>query len=430
MKKLLLFVTLCLITISINAQNEILIHKSSDIIKFNTSEIDSIKFETTENEMLIHTSSGETIIVNRSEIDSIRFIPIQEELPIVLSASTNSIIANGTEKVIFTVTQGEDNVTNESEIYVDGNLITGNKYSTLTPGSYTAYAKKNELISNEITFTAEEAPETGTTIVFAEGVSLTSGWYDVNKVKDGSYNGDINMCWAAVSANILQWWQDCYIAAGNTLPEGCPNGVGYDGYTGEYPYELAIMETFHQHWDNSLGGGWVNTGVKWYFEGGGTGLSNGAQPDPNTGGYYSAVWEEVVPTLYGGWGNGYTGEINGWGSWGSGAGYEGIDRLAKFTEFVVNIFDKGMAGLVVSMNENNMGIHHSVTLWGYEIDNATGLLTKIWIADSDDSTQWPREPKLHEYTVTSLSSGAIKFSGDSTYFPISLYPVSGYGSAE
>lgn len=57
------------------------------------------------------------------------------------------------------------------------------------------------------------------TIRFAEGVTTEKGWYDVNKVGRGE-NGDINMCWAAAASNILQWWQDRYIEAGNTLPEG------------------------------------------------------------------------------------------------------------------------------------------------------------------------------------------------------------------
>lgn len=38
-------------------------------------------------------------------------------------------------------------------------------------------------------------PLTGKSIVFVEGVSQESGWYDVNKVGRGE-NGDINMCWA------------------------------------------------------------------------------------------------------------------------------------------------------------------------------------------------------------------------------------------
>ena len=73
MKKVLSFITLCFIVISVNAQNEVLIHKSNgETTTFNTSEIDSITFETTD-KMFIHQSNGETTNINRSDIDSIRF---------------------------------------------------------------------------------------------------------------------------------------------------------------------------------------------------------------------------------------------------------------------------------------------------------------------------------------------------------------------
>lgn len=369
---------------------------------------------------------------------TVRMVLVEEEKPITLEASADVIQADGVESVTFLVSQDGADVTDASTIYVNGNEWDGDKFSTTTPGTYIIYAVKDSQTSNELTVTAtemeveeeekeEEEKKEGIVTVFADGVTLTSGWYDVNKVKDGSYNGDINMCWAAASSNILQWWLDRYVAAGNSIPDACPSG---EGVATPYAYELAIMEAFHTHWDNALGGGWVNCGIAWFFEGNGTGLSNGAQPHADTGGYFKSVWESVLPTLYCGWNNSYTGEINGWASWGAGASFEGMERLRKFSEYVVDIIDKGVAGLVLAQNANNSGLHHSVTLWGYEIDYATNLLTKIYLTDSDDSTVWPRNPKLHEYVVTGSDSGTIKFSGDFTYYPVSLYPVSGYGSAQ
>ena len=63
-----------------------------------------------------------------------------------------------------------------------------------------------------------QQPAEGKSIVFVEGVTSASGWYDVNKMGDGTLNGDVNMCWAAASANMIQWWQDRYVAAGKSLP--------------------------------------------------------------------------------------------------------------------------------------------------------------------------------------------------------------------
>ena len=270
---------------------------------------------------------------------------------------------------------------------------------------------------------SDEEVETGLTVRFAEGVSLESGWYDVNKVKDGTVNGDINMCWAATAANILQWWQDRYVEQGNELPEGCPDGKGET-------YELAIMEVFHTLWDNTYGGHAFHA-VKWYFEGVNVceGWNRQAQPlQRGSGGYFKHVWEQIEPYMYTGHDLGYTQDYNNYYLWGSGSGLNATGRLKAFTELVELFIDKGMTSMAIAQRENYGGVHHSVTLWGYEKDNETGLLTRIWITDSDDSAQWPREPVLHEYKVSSTGSGAIKFSGDvyAACYPVSLYPVSGY----
>lgn len=270
---------------------------------------------------------------------------------------------------------------------------------------------------------SDEEGETGLTIRFAEGVSLESGWYDVNKVKDGTVNGDINMCWAATAANILQWWQDRYVEQGNELPEGCPDGKGET-------YELAIMEVFHTQWDNTYGGHAFHA-VKWYFEGVNVceGWNRQAQPlQRGSGGYFKHEWEQIEPYMYTGHDLGYTQDYNNYYLWGSGSGLDATGRLKAFTELVELFIDKGMTSMAIAQRENYGGVHHSVTLWGYEKDNETGLLTRIWITDSDDSAQWPREPVLHEYKVSSTESGAIKFSGDvyAACYPVSLYPVSGY----
>ncbi len=71
------------------------------------------------------------------------------------------------------------------------------------------------------------------------------------------------------------------------------------------------------------------------------------------------------------------------------------------------------------------------TLWGYEIDHSTGLLTRLWITDSDDLEKEPKEPLLNEYAV-SIGEGMshIKLSSpDVRYgacYVVALCPVSGY----
>lgn len=442
MKKLLLFITLCFITNCIYAQNEILIHSSGETMIFNTSDVDSVTFKSEqEKKMLIHKLNGEITEINRSEIDSIKFRPVQEEQPITLSASKTTITADGNDAVIFTVTQNNNDVTNECDIYVNGSKLNDNKYVTYAAGTYTAYAKKGDLKSEEISITAEQAPDLGKTIVFAEGVTPTSGWYDVNKVGKGETNGDINMCWAASSSNIIQWWQDRYVAAGNTLPNGAITGKKEGS-----KYDLELMDMFHDQWDNSRGAD-VAHAVAWYFEGRNIKkeMTSGSYAQPlegNDGGYFKDVWNDILPHVY----HEYdyvvvpgileyndliSNQYSNYDYWGSGSGLQGIDRLKKFSELVVEFMDRGMISLTIALNSSLGSLSHATTLWGYEIDNATGLITKIWITDSDDMTTEPKDPVLHEYSVgLNEGHGTIEFSGApyGKCYAVSLYPVSGYGS--
>lgn len=405
----------------------------------NGNKIDGNSFTTTTaGNYNVNAKKGE-LVSNELNITAEEYI--EPEKPIELSASTTSITANGTDIISFTVIQDGDNVTDQSEIYVNNNLISGNQFSTFTPGTYTAYAKKNEVISNEISFTAEAGSDTGTTIVFAEGVTVNSGWYDVNKVGMGD-NGDINMCWAASCSNIIQWWQDRYVAAGNTLPANAVTGPGANG-----TYQLALMDMYHSLWDNSRGGS-IAMGIEWYFNG--RNIEEYASPgsiavplDENSGGYYKDIWEShILPNTYHDYvyaivpgsiefDNLISIDVNNYTVWGGGSGLSGIDRLKKFSDLVVEYMSRGMMSLTISLNANG-GLMHATTLWGYEIDNATGLLTKVWLTDSDDLETEPKTEILHECTVSyDETSGKVKFTGIPRYgafYAMTLSPVSIYGS--
>ena len=274
---------------------------------------------------------------------------------------------------------------------------------------------------------------TGKSIVFARGVTRESGWYDVNKIGSGQTNGDINMCWAASSSNIIEWWQDRYREAGFELPEGAVTGRGEK-------YELALMEMFHSEWDNSRGGH-VNHAVHWYFEGKNIckEASPGSQAQPlreDSGGYYRDVWDEIYPHLYheyehlGGLYKGlYAGEFNNYYLWGNGVPYlSGEERLRIFSTYVVDAIRRGVPSLALALSPNLSSLHHATTLWGYEIDNATGLLTRVWITDSDDMTTEPKHPVLHEYSVSVSGYNTIQLSGApyGACYAVTLLPVSGY----
>lgn len=364
---------------------------------------------------------------------------VEEEKPITLTASSETIRANGVESIKFSVSQDGADVTNASSIYVNGGKLNGNKFSTTTPGTYTVYAEKGSMKSNEIAITAEEVTDTGKTIVFADGVTISSGWYDVNK-KGAGDNGDINMCWAAAASNMIQWFQDRYVAQGGSLPAGAIDGPGTKYYGNFAPYELALMEVYHDQWDNSHGGN-VEYAIPWYFEGklyGGEYASNTATPS-TSGGYWKSVWSGVEPYIYRGYKSSlfpsqypqmYTYCYENYWLWGAGSSLKGQERLAYVSNLIVEAFERGMASLTVSLSADIMSLHHAVTLWGYEIDNATGLLTRVWITDSDDFDKEPKTQLLNEYTV-SIGEGNShpQFKGTTRYgsiYLVSIHPFSGY----
>ena len=377
---------------------------------------------------------------------TVRMKIVEEEKPIKIAATELTIKANGVDSTKFTVTQDGANVTDKSTIYVNDGVLNGNRFMTTAPGTYIVYAVKGEQKSNEITITAEEVTSTGKSIVFAEGVTLTSGWYDVNKKAQGN-NGDINMCWAATSSNMIQWFQDRYKAAGKTLPAGATDGPGVTSYTNYGPYELELMNVFHSEWDNSHGGH-MQEAIPWYFEGklnGGEFASPGTQAVPKTaGGYWKSIWDtEVYPNIYHGYENVivpgvegldlknlYITIFNNYYLWGNGTSYLGAERLEAFSNLIVETFHYGMAGLTINLGANLNAASHAVTLWGYEIDNATGLITRLWITDSDDLMSEPKMPLLNEYSVSIDGDKAnIKLTGNTRYgacYVVSIHPFAGY----
>ena len=287
-----------------------------------------------------------------------------------------------------------------------------------------------------------QQPAEGKSIVFVEGVTQSSGWYDVNKMGNGTLNGDINMCWAAASANMIQWWQDRYVAKGNTLPSTAVNGAGtvYVAAAGR-KYELALMDMYHSQWNNDKGCHTTES-IPWYFEGVNYGqtATAGSQAYPLTaGGYWTSVWSSVYPYLYheysymfGWYTNLYTAEYTAYEHWGNGSSLTGVQRHKKFSDFIVQFIGRGIASMAVTLNSNG-GLNHATTVWGYEMDNSTGLVTRLWITDSDDLISEPKQQLLNEYTV-SYNSGEkfITLSSDSVRYGkcyvISLNPFSGYGS--
>lgn len=422
--------------------------------------------------------------------------PGPDEISLVLSADRKEIVADGQDAVEFTVKADGMVVTSSSRIFSGDDIsLDGNVFTSSVAGEYVFYAVYEDAVSNEVAVVVLEKPEQpggpggpeqpvdpeepgqpvdpeepevpvdpvdpvdpdvpvdpvepeqpaeGKSIVFVEGVTAASGWYDVNKMGDGTMNGDVNMCWAAASANMIQWWQDRYVAAGKSLPASAVTGPGtvYVAAAGR-KYELALMDMYHSQWNNDKGCHTAES-IPWYFEGVNYGqtATAGSQAYPLTdGGYWKDVWTTVYPHLYHGYTymfgwytDLYTAEYTAYEHWGNGSSLSGTRRHKKFSELIVQFVDRGIASMAVTLNKNG-GLHHATTVWGYEIDNSTGLLTRLWITDSDDLINEPKQQLLNEYEVSyntgdsfiTLSSSSVRYG---KCYVISLNPFSGYGSGD
>ena len=229
------------------------------------------------------------------------------------------------------------------------------------------------------------------------------------------------------------------MAYGFSLPQGAVTGAGTKLHTGtgfNRSYELALMDVFHSQWTNLTSGSQADFAISWYFEGklnGGEYASNQAKPT-TPGGYFSSVWSSIYPELYHEYEDGalpwlcydlYTTCFNNYTLWGQKSGNE---CLLDFSNYIVTAINRGIASLTIQPGSAAL---HAITLWGYEIDNATGLISRVWVTDSDDQITEPKTTLLNEYKV-SVAGSKIKLNGTTRYGEctvIDVIPLSGYGSA-
>lgn len=234
---------------------------------------------------------------------------------------------------------------------------------------------------------------------FAPGVTKESGWYDVNKKRDGQSDGDFLLCWAASAANLVQWWQDQYKAAGYTLPAGTPDGEG------SY-YELAVFEeAFKTGWPNQ--GCDINIGVHWYFTGEDRGINMSGFPHPaqGSGGFFKDSFASIKAELGG---DSYCEEIQGYYIWGGGKS-DSRNAIEIWSEYVKDNLRKGALGMAIKPGFSSL---HAVTLWGCDLDE-NGNVTAIYITDSDDQMSTPSAPRvqiLHHYNIVN-HNGKVHISG-------------------
>ena len=210
-----------------------------------------------------------------------------------------------------------------------------------------------------------------TYVMYTVPYSSGDGWYDVNKTRSGgNIDIDKNLCFAAVSSNMLHWWfdqnienVDRYIEKNGdiiranrklsdlkTSVENSENSKIFElykvlyGYNERGFYSDLLMDLFINGYTPNLKGG--------------TNIESDDLIPNNNGGFFYDVFkgEKLTDRTYGG-------------------NYESLSNLLK--EILGNGGIVGLSHKVFSKS------NHIVTLWGAEYD-LNGKLKAVYISDSDD----------------------------------------------
>lgn len=208
--------------------------------------------------------------------------------------------------------------------------------------------------------------------IWAPGVSLASGYFDVNKKNlywNDAKSGETNTCWQATSSNMIAWWQ---------LQRKVSN-----------PVDAAVLyDKFRSVWGNAVGT--YENGVGWYI----AGTSNAGN---DFGGYLSAYIRPYEWRIF---------------PVGSATGYKSLSNFtdfAKFSQFLVENMGKSAMGMKLVKHKSGDGAGHAVTLWGIHVTG--GIVDMVYISDSDDNYSG-----IKKYAVDD-AAGYVRISGyDSGYY--------------
>lgn len=251
-------------------------------------------------------------------------------------------------------------------------------------GDYTFHVPK---LKGRLTFSAGSKGMVGT--LFAPGITGQAGWKDANKVWLGKDSG---LCFAAASSNLISWYLDQYKKSHPDDPT-------------QYLTDVErVFDKFRNGWDPAKGGD-PKEALSWYFTGGFP--SNSPQANDNQlnynerGGYLqgsiphnnSKKWTMVSlnwnpQEAYDAFGSQEDGmfpfmeELNG--------NYDYPNKKAPlsshkgFSDHILRQLHYGACTISI-MQEGNSNTGHAITLWGADYDVNTGLISAIYVTDSDDS---------------------------------------------
>ena len=213
-----------------------------------------------------------------------------------------------------------------------------------------------------------------TYVMYTVPYSSGDGWYDVNKTRGGgNIDIDKNLCFAAVSSNMLHWWfdqnienVDRYIEKNGDIIRA--NRKLSDLKTSfESPENSKIFELYKVLYGYNERGFYSDLLMDLFINGytpnlkGGTNIERDDLIPNNNGGFFYDVFkgEKLTDRTYGG-------------------NYESLSTLLK--EILGNGGIVGLSHKVFSSS------NHIVTLWGAEYD-LNGKLKAVYVSDSDDQDE-------------------------------------------
>lgn len=286
--------------------------------------------------------------------------------------------------------KGGENKPNVDVILPDPNDLQSNEdfmdYNPYYPkkSQYGDYILQVPELKGRLTFSAGKNNQVVGTL-FAPGTSKKTGWKDATKTW---WNNDSNLCFAASSSNLLSWYLEQYK---KLFPEDITTYV---------TSEEAIFDRFRKGWPNE--GGDQKEALSWYFTGGfPSGNDRPAHNIPLTGvekgGYLknripyntSKKWSEVsydwqpqeAFSVYGDFEENrfpFMEEVSGH------IGNGDLSNLEKFSEQIIRQLHYGVCSISIIKDDTIGGAGHAITLWGVDYDVETGLVSAIYVTDSDD----------------------------------------------
>lgn len=222
---------------------------------------------------------------------------------------------------------------------------------------------------------AAQAEQIWTAGLTCDAYGNVYGWTDTNKDNkyDESESGDGLYCWASTATNVITWWQEQNPIAA-ALAEKAPQG------------QQEVWNNLRNTFRNDSGS--AGEAIDWFFTGyqpQQPGFRPGAD---KTGAYYSGVGYTnydctlVDPRSFKG--TGWTEQDNDL-VWSADLEDQSVDQALLFSNTLRGYLEKGYA-ISLGVAGGYIPYKHALMLWGAEFDDKTGLLTTMYVTDSDDAS--------------------------------------------